>query len=88
MIVMVPNGKDYDHTPPESAGTQHSNIHAHSVVIPPPLTTANILHNDKQIQTTTMPESAIRFKSLECLVAVLRSLVGCLKQQQQHFALG
>ncbi|KAG1642506.1 hypothetical protein G6F44_004767 [Rhizopus delemar] len=72
----VPNGKDYDHTPPEAAGTQHSSIHAHSVVIPPPLTTATILHNDKQIQTTAMPESAIRFKSLECLVAVLRSLVG------------
>ncbi|CAO3687700.1 unnamed protein product [Rhizopus stolonifer] len=71
----VPNGKEYDHHGNDT-GAQHQNIHSHSVVIPPPLTTATILNSDKQSQMTMMPESAIRFKSLECLVAVLRSLVG------------
>ncbi|CEI86105.1 hypothetical protein RMCBS344292_00550 [Rhizopus microsporus] len=72
----TPNSKDFDHHGVPSDAPQHSNIHSHSVMIPPPLTTATILHSDKQNQTSAMPESAIRFKSLECLVAVLRSLVG------------
>jgi brefeldin A-inhibited guanine nucleotide-exchange protein len=57
-------GKDYEH--PDPITSKHG--------IPPPLTTQNILNSDKQ--QLVMPESAIRFKSLECLVAVLRSLVG------------
>ncbi|KAK4508835.1 uncharacterized protein ATC70_013458 [Mucor velutinosus] len=70
------NGKDYDNHP-DPISSVHAGGHAHSsVVIPPPLTTATILNSDKQNAQTAMPESAIRFKSLECLVAVLRSLVG------------
>ncbi|KAI8994988.1 hypothetical protein BDB01DRAFT_872611 [Pilobolus umbonatus] len=62
-------GKDYDHH------SDYSSNSFHSLVIPPPLTTATILNTDKHNQAMAMPESAIRFKSLECLVAVLRSLV-------------
>ncbi|KAI8641128.1 hypothetical protein BD408DRAFT_368798 [Parasitella parasitica] len=70
------NGKDYDNHP-DPISSAHAGVHAHpSVVIPPPLTTATILNSDKQNAQNAMPESAIRFKSLECLVAVLRSLVG------------
>lgn len=65
------NSKDYDSHGIEAIHSHHSS----SAAIPPPLTTATILHSDKQNQQTIMPESAIRFKSLECLVAVLRSLV-------------
>lgn len=69
------NGKDFDNHP-DPISSVHAGIHSHSIVIPPPLTTATILHSDKQNAQSAMPESAIRFKSLECLVAVLRSLVG------------
>jgi brefeldin A-inhibited guanine nucleotide-exchange protein len=51
-------------------------LHSNSVVIPPSLTTATVQSHDKQnhaIHTTS--DGAIRFKSLECLVAILRSLV-------------
>ncbi|KAI9469661.1 MAG: hypothetical protein EXX96DRAFT_654121 [Benjaminiella poitrasii] len=68
------NSKEYDSHPDASSNTL-AGIHNHSVIIPPPLTTATILHTDKQNSQMAMPESAIRFKSLECLVAVLRSLV-------------
>ncbi|CEP17156.1 hypothetical protein [Parasitella parasitica] len=70
------SGKDYDTSHPDPISSVHAGVHAHpSVVIPPPLTTATILYSDKQNAQAAMPESAIRFKSLECLVAVLRSLV-------------
>ncbi|KAI7898637.1 uncharacterized protein BX663DRAFT_442726 [Cokeromyces recurvatus] len=68
------NSKEYDSHPITSSNI-HIGLHNHSVVIPPPLTTATILHTDKQNSQLAMPESAIRFKSLECLIAVLRSLV-------------
>ncbi|RCI05462.1 guanine nucleotide exchange protein for ADP-robosylation factor [Rhizopus stolonifer] len=68
------NGKDFDNHPDPISSTHVNHAHA-SVVIPPPLTTATILHSDKQNAQTAMPESAIRFKSLECLVGVLKSLV-------------
>lgn len=71
------NSKDHDNTSdPFSSSHATGNQNHSSMFIPPPLTTATILHSDKQNQTLAMPESAIRFKSLECLVAVLRSLVG------------
>lgn len=73
-----PPNKDADNADPISstyASGQHNSGHS-SLFIPPPLTTATILHSDKQNQSNAMPESAIRYKSLECLVAVLRSLVG------------
>ncbi|KAL0083524.1 hypothetical protein F4703DRAFT_1862480 [Phycomyces blakesleeanus] len=63
-----------------SSGSDYSNGHGHSnnnsVIIPPPLTTATILSNERHSNSAPqMPESAIKFKSLECLVAVLQSLV-------------
>ncbi|KAI8971778.1 hypothetical protein BDF20DRAFT_948087 [Mycotypha africana] len=68
------NGRDYNsHSDPIS--NPHTGPHSNSVVIPPPLTTATILNTDKQNAHNVLPESAIRFKSLECLVAILRSLV-------------
>ncbi|GAA5807553.1 hypothetical protein MFLAVUS_000918 [Mucor flavus] len=71
------NGKDYENHLADPISSAYAGIHGHSSsFIPPPLTTATILHSDKQNQAASMPESAIRFKSLECLVAVLRSLVG------------
>ncbi|KAI8372400.1 hypothetical protein BD560DRAFT_394838 [Blakeslea trispora] len=69
------NGKDFDSHPDPFSSTHGSHAHP-SVAIPPPLTTATILHSDKQNAHIALPESAIRFKSLECLVGVLRSLVG------------
>lgn len=68
------SGKDYD-SHPDPITSKHAG-HDRSFAIPPPLTTQNILNTDKQNSQLAMPESAIRFKSLECLVAVLRSLVG------------
>ncbi|OBZ89970.1 Protein transport protein sec72 [Choanephora cucurbitarum] len=69
------NGKDFDSHPDPFSSAHGSHVHS-SAAIPPPLTTATILHTDKQNAQAALPESAIRFKSLECLVGVLRSLVG------------
>lgn len=45
-------------------------------MIPPPLTTDTVQSNEKQAQShAPLSDSVLKFKSLECLVAVLRSLV-------------
>ncbi|KAI8065502.1 hypothetical protein BC940DRAFT_304263 [Gongronella butleri] len=63
------------HTSPGSQ--HHGGLHAHSVMIPPPLTTANV-QSDKGPMTGPT-DAGIKQKSLECLVAVLRSLVAWYK---------
>ncbi|KAI8381215.1 uncharacterized protein BYT42DRAFT_613016 [Radiomyces spectabilis] len=70
------SAKDHEsHSMPDGLNVQHG-LHASSVVIPPPLTTANVQSNEKNnTLNMNMPESAIKFKSLESLVAVLQSLV-------------
>ncbi|CAO3598921.1 unnamed protein product [Absidia cylindrospora] len=71
-----PNGgKEMDNHGNSNQSGHHS-LHSNSVVIPPPLTTATVHSNDKQQHGAPgTSDGAIRFKSLECLVAVLRSLV-------------
>lgn len=71
------NSKDHDIHPASTGSTSsHHHLHAKSVVIPPPLTTDTIQSSNKHAQAgAALPESALKFKSLECLVAVLRSLV-------------
>ncbi|KAI8338556.1 hypothetical protein BC941DRAFT_423211 [Chlamydoabsidia padenii] len=72
-----PNGgKEMDNHGNGSNVSGHHGLHSNSVVIPPPLTTATVQSHDKQNHTAhTTSDGAIRFKSLECLVAILRSLV-------------
>ncbi|KAI9301721.1 hypothetical protein BJ944DRAFT_243025 [Cunninghamella echinulata] len=68
-------GKEHDSNH-NSHSAGHYGLHTNSVVIPPPLTTATVQTNDKQQGNgLTNSEGAIKFKSLECLVGVLRSLV-------------
>ncbi|KAI7868634.1 hypothetical protein BDF14DRAFT_1995182 [Spinellus fusiger] len=71
------NPKDQEiHASGTDTLASHGNLYHKSVVIPPPLTTATVLSNEKQSHSgPQLPESAIKFKSLECLVAVLQSLV-------------
>ncbi|KAI9492851.1 hypothetical protein BDB00DRAFT_826694 [Zychaea mexicana] len=71
------NNKDHDtHSSSSNTSSQSHNKHSKSVMIPPPLTTDTVQSNDRQAsQGVPLPESAIRYRSLECLVAVLRSLV-------------
>ncbi|GAB5586409.1 guanine nucleotide exchange protein for ADP-robosylation factor [Umbelopsis nana] len=53
-----------------------SHLNGSSVVIPPKLTTDTIQPNEKHSGAANQPsESALKYKSLESLVAVLRSLV-------------
>ena len=71
------NNKDHHdtHSASNASGQSH-NKHSKSVMIPPPLTTDTVQSNDRQAANSApLQESAIRFRSLECLVAVLRSLV-------------
>ncbi|CAO3648932.1 unnamed protein product [Cunninghamella blakesleeana] len=69
-------GKEHDSNHNSSHSSAHYGLHSNSVVIPPPLTTATVQTNDKQQNNgLTNTEGAIKSKSLECLVGVLRSLV-------------
>ncbi|KAI8082976.1 uncharacterized protein BX664DRAFT_284806 [Halteromyces radiatus] len=72
-------GKEMDNHGNTNNPSGHHGLHSNSVVIPPPLTTATVQSNEKQQQhhhgVLATSDGAIRFKSLECLVAVLRSLV-------------
>ncbi|KAF7722533.1 guanine nucleotide exchange protein for ADP-robosylation factor [Apophysomyces ossiformis] len=71
------NGKDHEaHAPTGSDSPIHHSLHDNARMIPPPLTTAMVQSNDKHSHLgANIPESAIKYKSLECLVAVLQSLV-------------
>ncbi|OZJ03359.1 hypothetical protein BZG36_02985 [Bifiguratus adelaidae] len=63
---------------PSQQPTQNSVAaeHAKQVNLPPALTTTSLVSNDKHTKEHTAPnELAIKYKSLECLVSVLRSLV-------------
>ncbi|KAI8145649.1 hypothetical protein BJV82DRAFT_534870 [Fennellomyces sp. T-0311] len=70
-------GKDHDtHSSSATISSPAHGKHSKSVMIPPPLTTDTVQSNDKQSNNAgPVPESAIRYRSLECLVAVLHSLV-------------
>ncbi|KAI7852796.1 hypothetical protein BDC45DRAFT_570702 [Circinella umbellata] len=71
-----PNNKDHHDTHSSSNSGQSHGKHSKSLMIPPPLTTDTVQSNDRQAANSApLQESAIRFRSLECLVAVLRSLV-------------
>ncbi|ORX51959.1 Sec7-domain-containing protein [Hesseltinella vesiculosa] len=71
-------GKDLDsvHGSAHAPSGHHSGIHSSSVMIPPPLTTANVQSSDKpSANGNTNTDAANKFKALECLLAILRSLV-------------
>ncbi|KAG0187847.1 guanine nucleotide exchange protein for ADP-robosylation factor [Apophysomyces sp. BC1034] len=71
------NNKGHEiHALANSDSPTHHGLHDSTLMIPPPLTTAMVQSNDKHNNLgANIPESAIKYKSLECLVAVLQSLV-------------
>lgn len=70
------NAKDHDTHASSTISSPAQGKKSKNVMIPPPLTTDTVQHNEKQVSANSqLSESAIRFRSLECLVAVLQSLV-------------
>ncbi|KAI9317717.1 hypothetical protein BX666DRAFT_1856976 [Dichotomocladium elegans] len=68
--------KDDIHSHSSAVSSPAHPKHPKNVMIPPPLTTDTVQHTEKLSGVNThLSESAIRFRSLECLVAILRSLV-------------